>query len=789
MPRIRITGILPKAKYGQVTTGDPDDEWIKKILEYESKSGSSSGTGLSNFGYNDWQKFGHNHAPTSMDEAVEYFKQDFLPKVKDYPMGVRERLADYMYNTGRSPKDLLLRAADRITLDDLNSSKTWDDLYESNKNDLEKLYQDPKFLEKIDNAKTEVYKTTPDKANNLHYTLDNPNPAYDKTWKNRISIFSAPVTTSQPVTSTSVPKQDDNLNLTKETTTPTQEVSPQETIPTIKFKNDVTDIAPPEMSEEEKKQAEADKNYQNWLQKPQNDMSTRDWAQDFQKKFNLNPTYDPNKKYDNKGNEIETTTTKPKLNWGQKFGNWTNKAFDKFDKAMQTPTKIANTVQTGLVVGNAITSYIDNEKTAREMKRKQLQSRFNAPVVNPEGTVGSRGDYTINDGTYDPRRYVVNKGMYTNELSPGLKLGEYGGELDKMAYGGDIIDQPVPDMPLDLISLDVPSKQPSLKTSSETNLTSVDASSSDSEYFLPLKQFKITSGFGHRKAPQGPHGPASSEHNGLDLAAPVDTDVFAPMNGVVKSIYSNSQGGNQLIIEHEDGSRTGYAHLNGYKVKIGDNVAKGQVIAFSGNTGNSNGPHLHFTYRNANGDLVDPRTVFNFNIGSPKKTSSSSLDPTITNNPLNIHYGDFTKKYGATIGGEDNGGNVARFPTPEVGVKATKDLLNGPGYAGAGLTVSQARNKWVTGNPNTTNPSTADIVKAMGGDKKLTDLSPEEFNKLLVLFAKWENKKSPEIIKKYAFEEGGEVGELTTYDEGGEYELTEDEIRQILENGGDVEFI
>jgi murein DD-endopeptidase MepM/ murein hydrolase activator NlpD len=489
----------------------------------------------------------------------------------------------------------------------------------------------------------------------------------------------------------------------------------------------------------------------------------------------------------NSTSEPEVVT--PKLKWGQKFANWTDRAFNNTNKALQTPAKVANSIQMGLGVTNAITSYIDNERIAKEMKRKQLQSRFNAPVSMPVGTVGSRGDYT-QEGVYDPKRYVVNKGMYSNELAPGLSLGKYGGELDEMALGGGIIEEAAPDIPLDVISLDAMSKQPSSNPNSQSNLSNVDASSSDSEYMLPLQKFTITSGFGPRKPPKGPNGFASSQHNGLDLGVGINTDVFSPMNGVVKSIYSNGAGGNQLIIEHEDGSRTGYAHLNGYKVKVGDNVSKGQVIALSGNTGNSNGPHLHFTYRNPSGDLVDPTRIFNFNIGSPKqKKSTGSLDPTITNNPLNIHYGDFTKNYGATVGGEDNGGYVAAFPTPEVGVKAAKDLLMGAGYAGAGLTISQARNKWVSGNPNITNPSTPDVVKSMGGDKKLIELTPKEINNLLVQFAKWENSKSPDIIKRYSFEEGGEINTPNTYNEGEEYELSEDEIREILNNGGNVKFI
>ena len=129
MPRIRITGILPQAKYG-IYLNSPnggDDDWIRKIMEYEAKQGGydeSTGKsyGLSNWGYNNWQKFGHSAAPKTIDEAIQYFKQDYLPKFQNYPDGLRERLADYSYNTGRSVNDLLLYNAGDRKSTRLNSS-------------------------------------------------------------------------------------------------------------------------------------------------------------------------------------------------------------------------------------------------------------------------------------------------------------------------------------------------------------------------------------------------------------------------------------------------------------------------------------------------------------------------------------------------------------------------------------------------------------------------------------------------------------------------------------------
>lgn len=100
-------------------------------------------------------------------------------------------------------------------------------------------------------------------------------------------------------------------------------------------------------------------------------------------------------------------------------------------------------------------------------------------------------------------------------------------------------------------------------------------------------------------------------HNGTDIAVSVGTPVKSPWRGTVSETYTNSAGGKQIIINHPNGYRTGYAHLSEYRVSSGQKVRRGQVIALSGNTGGSTGPHLHFTLRK-NGQLVDPESKFNF---------------------------------------------------------------------------------------------------------------------------------------------------------------------------------
>lgn len=97
-------------------------------------------------------------------------------------------------------------------------------------------------------------------------------------------------------------------------------------------------------------------------------------------------------------------------------------------------------------------------------------------------------------------------------------------------------------------------------------------------------------------------------HPGLDLRAPPGTPVLAPADGVVKFIkYGQSSGyGNVVSLSHNYGFESYYAHLqNKPIVKEGQFVRKGDVIAYSGNTGLSTGPHLHYEIRFI-GRLLDP---------------------------------------------------------------------------------------------------------------------------------------------------------------------------------------
>lgn len=94
-------------------------------------------------------------------------------------------------------------------------------------------------------------------------------------------------------------------------------------------------------------------------------------------------------------------------------------------------------------------------------------------------------------------------------------------------------------------------------------------------------------------------------HEGIDLGCPVGTSVRAADGGTVESAGWHDAYGICIIINHGNGMKTLYAHNSGTYVSAGDKVYKGQVIASSGSTGRSTGPHLHFEVI-VNGSVVDP---------------------------------------------------------------------------------------------------------------------------------------------------------------------------------------
>jgi murein DD-endopeptidase MepM/ murein hydrolase activator NlpD len=102
----------------------------------------------------------------------------------------------------------------------------------------------------------------------------------------------------------------------------------------------------------------------------------------------------------------------------------------------------------------------------------------------------------------------------------------------------------------------------------------------------------------------------------MDFTAPSGTDVYATGDGVITDIIKSNRGyGNHIVVDHGFGYSSLYAHLDGFNVKKGQKVQRGEVIGFVGNTGMSLAPHLHYEVK-LNGRTVDPVNYY-FNDLSP----------------------------------------------------------------------------------------------------------------------------------------------------------------------------
>ena len=129
-----------------------------------------------------------------------------------------------------------------------------------------------------------------------------------------------------------------------------------------------------------------------------------------------------------------------------------------------------------------------------------------------------------------------------------------------------------------------------------------------SKIVMPLNsEISVTSPYGIRTHPI--FG-ATKFHNGIDLAANYE-NVYSVLDGIVTETgYDNNGGGNYIKIKHFNRFETAYLHLSEIYYRVGDFVKAGFIIAKSGNSGNSTGPHLHFSVKEF-GQSINPSHFLN----------------------------------------------------------------------------------------------------------------------------------------------------------------------------------
>ena len=114
---------------------------------------------------------------------------------------------------------------------------------------------------------------------------------------------------------------------------------------------------------------------------------------------------------------------------------------------------------------------------------------------------------------------------------------------------------------------------------------------------MPLRDaFRYTTGFQMRWGRM---------HEGVDMAGPIGTPVYAPADGVVIFAGWASGYGRLIKVQHEFGIETRYGHLNEIDVQVGQRVSQGEEIGGMGNSGRSTGSHLHYEIR-VDGEPVNP---------------------------------------------------------------------------------------------------------------------------------------------------------------------------------------
>jgi murein DD-endopeptidase MepM/ murein hydrolase activator NlpD len=149
------------------------------------------------------------------------------------------------------------------------------------------------------------------------------------------------------------------------------------------------------------------------------------------------------------------------------------------------------------------------------------------------------------------------------------------------------------------------------KTETFNFFPGADYSSSERAFFLnsgfhfPLRFFRVTSDFGLRSNPVTGN---VAMHQGMDLAAPEGTEVFAAAEGIVIGLGFDTVYGNYIIISHSERWTSIYGHLQKIETLLQSNVKSGSLIGRVGSTGQSTGPHLHFELRH-DGKPLNPRGI------------------------------------------------------------------------------------------------------------------------------------------------------------------------------------
>ncbi len=232
-------------------------------------------------------------------------------------------------------------------------------------------------------------------------------------------------------------------------------------------------------------------------------------------------------------------------------------------------------------------------------KTEDIQSAISALDVKTVAVTNET--YTVKYETIAKKDSSKNAG-YQTVLTEGVNgLGQTKKEVTYL--NGEAISDPVITKTITRAPVD----EVVLVGTKNVYVTSAPQNASSSGFKWPLGTVGVlTSEYGASR-----HGGAKS-HGGVDFGVPEGTSVIAVKSGKVSDVGYDSSYGYYVVIDHGNGLKTRYAHNKRNVVSVGQKVSAGQLIALSGNTGRSTGPHLHFEVI-LNGNRVNPGYYLNLN--------------------------------------------------------------------------------------------------------------------------------------------------------------------------------
>lgn len=238
----------------------------------------------------------------------------------------------------------------------------------------------------------------------------------------------------------------------------------------------------------------------------------------------------------------------------------------------------------------------------------EIAEKFNVSVNTIRWQNGLKANTPIHSGDsliilpVDGVRHIVMKGETLSNIASKFKgdideIIDYNNIDGPLVVGMEIIipgGEPIEDIvkppkEKEKVKIALKDKSKKNKKQNDDNESEDVQSGSSGHYINPLKGRGVLS--------QGYHG----RFHAVDIATSIGTPVYASMSGRI--VVANSGGfgggyGTYIVIQHANGSSTLYGHMSGLVAHLGDQVNQGEQIGYSGNSGRSSGPHLHFEIRN-----------------------------------------------------------------------------------------------------------------------------------------------------------------------------------------------